>query len=129
VKLPDALTQVAAISVEPSGEMWVGGREGVFVSSDDGLNWITPKNLFVNSVTSIYYDGSSNRIMVTATGAKDVAFLVQLPSKSVTFAQTGWNLRFMRPVGDHLVGATFFDGIVIQPRMVATPEAAETASR
>jgi photosystem II stability/assembly factor-like uncharacterized protein len=129
VKLPDALTQVAAISVEPSGEMWVGGREGVFVSSDDGLNWITPKNLFVNSVTSIYYDGPSNRIMVTATGAKDVAFLVQLPSKSVTFAQTGWNLRFMRPVGDHLVGATFFDGIVIQPRMVATPEPAETASR
>jgi photosystem II stability/assembly factor-like uncharacterized protein len=129
VKLPDALTQVTTIAVEPSGEMWVGGREGVFVSSDAGLNWTTPKNLFVNSVTSIYYDEPSNRILVTATGAKDVAFLVQLPSKSVTFAETGWNLRFMRPVGDHLVGATFFDGIVIQPRMVATPETAETASR
>jgi hypothetical protein len=31
---------------------------------------------------------------------------------------TGWNLRFARPVGDHLVAATLFDGIVVQPRMV-----------
>jgi hypothetical protein len=27
-----------------------------------------------------------------------------------------------RPVGDHLVGATLFDGVVVQPRMVATRE-------
>ncbi len=129
VRLPDELTQVATIAVEPSGEIWVGGREGVFVSSDGGIKWSTPKNLFVNSVTSIYYDEPSNRILVTATGANDVAFIVQLPNKAVTFANTGWNLRFVRPVGDHLVGATFFDGIVIQPRMVSMPEATQTASR
>jgi len=29
-------------------------------------------------------------------------------------------LRFVRPVGDHLIGATLFDGMVLQPRMVAT---------
>jgi hypothetical protein len=32
----------------------------------------------------------------------------------------GWKLRFMRPVGDHFIGATLFDGMVVQPRMVAT---------
>ena len=27
-------------------------------------------------------------------------------------------LRFVRPVGDHLVGATMYDGVVVQPTMV-----------
>jgi hypothetical protein len=40
----------------------------------------------------------------------------------VSWWDTGWNLRFMRPVGDHLVAATFFDGIVVQPRMVDSDE-------
>jgi hypothetical protein len=40
----------------------------------------------------------------------------------VSWWDTGWNLRFMRPVGDHLVGATLFDGIVVQPRMVDSDE-------
>jgi hypothetical protein len=39
----------------------------------------------------------------------------------VSFADSGWNLRFARPMGDHLIAATLYDGIVVQPRMVATP--------
>jgi hypothetical protein len=35
---------------------------------------------------------------------------------------TGWNLRFLRPVGDYLVAATLFDGIVVQPRWVDSAE-------
>jgi hypothetical protein len=41
-----------------------------------------------------------------------------VPTLRVTTWDTGWNLRFVRPVGDYLVGATMFDGIVVQPRMV-----------
>ena len=42
---------------------------------------------------------------------------------------TGWNLRLVRPVGDHLVGATLFDGIVVQPRMVDSSEVARHVER
>ena len=39
-------------------------------------------------------------------------------------------LRFVRPVGDHLLAGTLFDGIVVQPRMVDSPEpGADTAKR
>ena len=34
----------------------------------------------------------------------------------------GLELRFVRPMGDHLVGATMFDGMVVQPRMVDSLE-------
>ena len=121
VLLPEGLTQIGAVAVEASGRIWVGGREGIFVSSDAGSTWTTPKNLFVNSVNSIFYDEGSQRMIITAGGYGTIVFLVQLPGLQVTFADTGWSLRFARPVGDHLLAATLFDGIVIQPRMVASP--------
>ena len=46
---------------------------------------------------------------------------MQLPGKEISYASTGWDLRLTRPVGDHLVGVTLFDGVVVQPRMVDTP--------
>jgi photosystem II stability/assembly factor-like uncharacterized protein len=121
VLLPEGLTQVAAVSVEPSGAIWVGGREGIFVTKNGGNDWTTPKNLFVNTVNSIYFDEASSRMIVTTGSYGNIVFLVQVPSEKVSFADSGWNLRFARPMGDHLIAATLYDGIVVQPQMVATP--------
>ena len=121
VSLPDGLTQVGAVAVEPSAAIWVGGREGVFVSKNGGHDWSTPKNLFVNTVNSIYYDGTGNRMIVTTGSYGNIVFLVSLPGEHVSFADSGWNLRFARPMGDHLIAATLYDGIVVEPKMVATP--------
>ncbi len=38
VSLPASLTQVTAIAVDDQGELWVGGRQGVFVSTDGGTS-------------------------------------------------------------------------------------------
>jgi len=56
-------------------------------------------------------------MLVTSANSK-FAFGVHLPDYKVNFWDTGWNLRFVRPIGDHLIGATMFDGMVLQPRMV-----------
>jgi photosystem II stability/assembly factor-like uncharacterized protein len=128
VKLPEELTQVAAVAVEPSGAIWVGGREGVWVSSDAGNEWITPKNLFVNTVINIFYDEPSERIVVTTGGMNSIVFQVKVPKREVEYAVAGWDLRFARPIGDHLVAATLYDGMVVQPRTMPlsanTPAAA-----
>ncbi len=128
IKAPEPLSQITCVAVEPSGAIWAGGREGVFVSSDGGSIWTTPKNLFLTSVTSVYFDEHSGRILLTTVGTHDLVFTVELPSRKVSYAESGWNLRFVRMVGDHFVGATFFDGVVIQPRMDSTPERKESAS-
>ena len=127
ILLPEGLTQVGAVAVEPSGRIWVGGREGIFLSQDAGATWTTPKNLFVNTVNSIFFDEASNRMMVTTGSYSGVVFLVQLRTLSVSFADTGWNLRFARPIGDHLIAATLYDGIVVEPRMVDSPVAKSDA--
>ena len=124
VALPPKVTQVLALSVDAHGGVWVGDRDGVYFSADKGANWQTLKNLYVRNVNSLYYDELSDRILVTTNEPATTVFAVAAVSKQVSSWDTKWNLRFVRPVGDHLVAATLFDGIVVQPRMVDSAEIA-----
>jgi len=124
LKLPSELTQLGAVAVDGSGELWVGGREGVYLSEDSGATWKTLKNLYMRDVNSIFYDEPSQRVLITANSSTTITFSVHLPDKAVRYWNTGWHLKLVRSVGDHMVGATLFDGIVVQPQMVESQEAA-----
>ncbi len=123
VPLPKELTQITAMTADDSGGIWVGGREGVWSTRDAGANWTTVKNLFIQDASNIFFDRETKRVYIAADRSTHLAYMVQLPELSVRFWDTGWNLRFIRPMGDHLVGATMFDGMVVQPRMVDSLEA------
>lgn len=125
VRLPVTMEQVVAVSVDDAGGLWVGGREGVMVSQDRGTTWHSLKNLPIGDVNSLFYDEPSQRMLITANNKNQIAFAVHLPDLRVQYWNTGWHLRLVRPVGDHLVGATLFDGIVVQPRMVDSSEVAK----
>jgi photosystem II stability/assembly factor-like uncharacterized protein len=124
VKLPETLEQLAAVAVDDTGGIWVGGREGIFVSQDGGATWQSLKNLSIRDVNSLFYDEPSHQMLITANNKNTIAFAVHLPDRAVRYWNSGWHLRLVRPVGDHLVGATLFDGIVVQPRMVDSSEVA-----
>jgi photosystem II stability/assembly factor-like uncharacterized protein len=122
VPLPPRVTQVLVLSVDAQGEVWVGDRDGVYDSADKGATWQTVSALVVRSVNSLFYDEQADRMLVTARDPATVAYSVNAKTKQVTSWETGWDLRFVRPVGDHLVAATLFDGMVVQPRMVDSSE-------
>jgi photosystem II stability/assembly factor-like uncharacterized protein len=126
---PSNLTQIGAIAVDGENNLWIGGPEGVFYSKDRGASWRTIHDLFVRQVDGLYYDAAGKRVLVT-TSNSTVAFAADLSDDKITYWDTGWKLRFLRPVGDHLIGATLFDGMVVQPRMVvsAFAPAADTAT-
>ncbi len=129
VALPADLTQIGAVAIDAEKNLWIGGREGVWLSSDFGANWKQLRNLFVTEVDSLFYDSAGQRILVTSS-VSPVAFSVSVPDHKVTYWDTGWRLRFIRPVGNHLVGATLFDGMVVQPEMVdSAPVSAPQALR
>jgi hypothetical protein len=119
--LPSSVTKITALAVDGQGTVWLGGREGVFYSSDAGASWKTLNALYLRDPDCIFYDSAKDRILVTSSGPGTEIFAVQLPSMQVTWWDTGWHLRFARPVGDHLIAGTLYDGVVIQPRMVASP--------
>ncbi len=124
VRLPGVLKQLSSIAVDDTGGIWVGGREGVFVSEDRGMTWQPLTGLDIRDVNSIFYDEASQRILITADSKNTIVFAVHLPDRSVRYWNVGWSLRMVRPVGDHFVGATLFDGIVIQPQMVDSSKVA-----
>ena len=117
VALPAELTQISAIAVDGEKNLWVGGREGVFYSADNGANWKVIHNLETPQVDGIIFDAAGDRMLMT-TSTSSMIFSVHLPDHNVTYWDTGWKLRFARPVGDHLVAATLYNGVVIQPKMV-----------
>ncbi len=117
VALPAELTQIAAVAVDGRNTLWVGGREGVFYSSNHGGSWSQVHNLLTPQVDGIYYDAAGDRMLLT-TSVSTMIFAVKLPNYKISYWDTGWKLRFARPVGDHLLGATLYDGIVVQPKMV-----------
>ncbi len=119
---PGGLTQISAVAVDGFGGLWMGGREGIYLSEDRGATWKTIPNIFVHGVNSLYYDEAGQRILITANSPTTFAFSIHLPDKQVHYWDTGWNLRLVRPVGDYMVAATLFDGIVIQPLMVNSAE-------
>jgi ligand-binding sensor domain-containing protein len=122
VAAPGTISQLTAVALDGQGGLWAGGQEGVFLSMDDGASWQSLPGLFVNDVNSIFYDARADRVLITSsTGAN--GFAVHLPDRKISFWDTGWKLRFLRPVGDYLVGVTPFDGVVVQPRMVDSAEA------
>jgi ligand-binding sensor domain-containing protein len=117
IALPATLTQISAVALDGQRNLWVGGREGVFYSADSGISWKPIHNLETPQVDGIYFDRTDNRILLT-TANSTMVFSVQLPDHTVHYWDTGWRLRFARPMGNHLLAGTLYDGVVIQPKMV-----------
>ena len=118
IQMPPGLDGIGALALDDAGSLWVGGEAGVFVSEDHGATWQSLKNLYVRDVSNIFFDEQSHRLLIASSGKNAFVFALQLPDRTVRYWASGWNLRFVRPVGDHLIGATLFDGMVVQPRMV-----------
>ncbi len=121
VRPPSELTYVTAVAIDDGGRIWIGGREGVWVSENDGASWHPQPNLFVPNISSIFYDRAGSRVLVSANQPNTLVFSVHTPDMKVTYQDSGWGLRMVRPVGDHMLGITPYDGLVIQPRMVDSP--------
>jgi photosystem II stability/assembly factor-like uncharacterized protein len=118
VRMPAGLTQLAGVAVDGAGELWAVGGEGILFSRDNGVHWQTVPKLDLNDVNSIYYDAAADRVLVTANNSSTFACAITVTDKSVQCWDTGWHLRQLHPVGDHMVAVTLFDGVVVQPRMV-----------
>ncbi len=119
---PADLTMISSMALDDTNHLWVGGREGVYLSDDDGATWHSQKGLFVPNASGLYFDQANKRVLVTSSKPGTVVFAVNEPDMSVRYWESGWVLRSARPVGDHLVGITPYDGIVLEPKMVVSQE-------
>ncbi len=118
---PDGLSQIIAIAVDDDGDLWAGGREGLFVQRKGASTWNRPPNLPISDVNSLYFDRHGRQVLITVNTATTLVYSIQPANFASRVWDTGWHMRLARPVGDHLVGATLYDGFVVQPTMVPSP--------
>jgi photosystem II stability/assembly factor-like uncharacterized protein len=117
--LPEHLTSANTIAVTPRGGIWLGGREGVFMSDDKGATWSQIKTLPISNINNLSYDSDLQRIIVTSWNSTWV-FAVDEQTKAFKWWDAGWEVRAVRSSGGRLMGASLFNGVVVQPQMQGT---------
>jgi len=114
--LSSYITSIHGVTVTPEGQILVASREGAFRSSDSGATWEHVVNgLPDKNISSIAYDQGRKRLLATST-ATGVVF--ESKDNGRTWHRgpdSGYPLRRISVVRGRFVGATPFDGVIVQP--------------
>jgi photosystem II stability/assembly factor-like uncharacterized protein len=113
--LPGKLTAIHTSTIAPGGSMWVGGREGVYYSTDSGTNWTFLSKLPIADINGIDYDGDLKRVVITSWSSTWV-MAVNETDKSWKWWDAGWRVRGARSNGGRLLAASIYNGVVMQPQ-------------
>jgi len=114
--LPSYVTNVRGLSVTPDAQILVATREGAFQSTDSGATWnkmVT--GLPDKDITSISWDSTGNRLLATSFQTGVIFQSVDSGRTWQRGPDSGFPLRRVSVVHGRLVGATPFDGVIVQP--------------
>jgi photosystem II stability/assembly factor-like uncharacterized protein len=114
--LSSYITSIHGVTLTPEGEILVASREGAFRSLDSGATWEHVVNgLPDKNISSIAYDQGRKRLLATST-ATGVVFESKDSGRSWHRGpDSGYPLRRISVVRGRFVGATPFDGVIVQP--------------
>jgi photosystem II stability/assembly factor-like uncharacterized protein len=114
--LTSFITSIHGVTVTPEGEILVASREGGFRSTDSGSTWEHMVNgLPDKNISSIAYDSDRKRLLATSS-ATGVVFESRDSGRSWHRGpDSGYPLRRISVVRGRFVGATPFDGVIVQP--------------
>jgi photosystem II stability/assembly factor-like uncharacterized protein len=121
----DGVLNVRGVAISPEGHMFVAAREGFFRSSD-GVAWEhIYQFLPEREITSVVYDPGVRRLLLTSYVSSVVYESQDGGRHWKAGPDTGYPLRKVSVIAGRFVAATPFDGVIMQPEMLAdAPSAA-----
>ena len=127
--LPTYVVSIRSVALASDNQMMVASREGAFRSGDGGATWEHVVNgLPGNDITSVSFDPTHQRMLATSD-ATGVIFESRDGGRSWQRGpDSGFPLRRVSVIGGRFVGATPFDGVVLQPENESISAAAEAGS-
>jgi photosystem II stability/assembly factor-like uncharacterized protein len=116
--LPTMLTRIHRVVFSPDGTLWLGAREGVYLSRDLGKTWMWIHRLPFRDVDDLSYDADSKRILVSSR-TSDQVYAVDPKTMAWDWWQTGYDIALICAAGDRLVAASLDDGVLVGPKLSA----------
>jgi photosystem II stability/assembly factor-like uncharacterized protein len=114
--LSSYITSIHGVTLTPNGEILIASREGAFRSSDSGSTWEHVVNGIPDkNISSIAYDQGRKRLLATST---NTGVVFESKDNGRTWHRgpdSGYPLRRISVVRGRFVGATPFDGVIVQP--------------
>jgi photosystem II stability/assembly factor-like uncharacterized protein len=114
--LPKYVVGIRGAAITSESHIMIAAREGAFRSTDGGATWDHVGNgLPAKDITSVSFDVRHKRLLATSD-ATSVIFESQDGGRSWQRGpDTGFPLRRVSVIGGRYVGATPFDGVILQP--------------
>jgi photosystem II stability/assembly factor-like uncharacterized protein len=123
--LPNYVVSIRNAAIGPDNQFLIASREGAYRSNDGGATWEhVMDGLPAKDITSVSFDSTHKRLLVTSdqTG---VIFESRDGGRSWQRGpDSGYPLRRVSIVGGRYVGATPFDGVIVQPENESVSAAA-----
>jgi photosystem II stability/assembly factor-like uncharacterized protein len=127
--LPSYVVSIRSAAIASDSQIMIASREGAFRSGDGGASWEHVVNgLPSKDITSVSFDATHKRLLATSD-ATGVIFESRDGGRSWQRGpDSGFPLRRVSVIGGRFVGATPFDGVVLQPENESISAAAEAGS-
>jgi len=127
--LPTYVVSIRSAAIASDRQIMIASREGAFRSGDGGATWEHVVNgLPGKDITSVSFDPTHKRMLATSD-ATGVIFESRDGGRSWQRGpDSGFPLRRVSVIGGRFVGATPFDGVVLQPENESVSAAAEAGS-
>jgi photosystem II stability/assembly factor-like uncharacterized protein len=127
--LPSYVVSIRSAAIASDSQIMIASREGAFRSGDGGATWEHVVNgLPGKDITSVSFDPTHKRMLATSD-ATGVIFESRDGGRSWQRGpDSGFPLRRVSVIGGRFVGATPFDGVILQPEDESISAAAEAGS-
>ena len=127
--LPSYVVSIRSAAIASDLQIVIASREGAFRSGDGGATWEHVVNgLPGKDITYVSFDSTHKRMLATSD-ATGVIFESRDGGRSWQRGpDSGFPLRRVSVIGGRFVGATPFDGVVLQPENESISATAEAGS-
>ncbi len=127
--LPATVVRIGGAAISPDGNFIVASREGAYRSDDGGTTWQHVVNgLPDKDITSVSFDTTHKRLLATSDATGVIFESMDGGHTWQRGPDSGFPLRRVNVVGGRFIGATPFDGVVLQPEGEPVSAAADAGS-
>jgi photosystem II stability/assembly factor-like uncharacterized protein len=127
--LPSYVVSIRSAAIASDTQFLIASREGAFRSTDSGATWEhIVDGLPAKDITSVSFDSTHKRLLATSD---QTGVIFESADGGRTWQRgpdSGFPLRRVNVMGGRFVGATPFDGVVLQPENESISAAADMGS-